>query len=298
SASQRRAINTMRDSALSLLRIIDDRVVFLKIGAGRLELEQTAFSLSELIESVAGTFRQEALTKGIDFEVELDAGSADALVGDSTRVRQMLLNLVSNAVKFTRRGHVRVRAGTAPLGDGLTRVTLTVADTGIGIDPEQSARLFEPFVQADSSTTRRYGGTGLGLSIVRRLALLMGGDVEVESTPGEGSRFSVTLRLAKAVHMPFLAAQGGACSIAPSAHRPAGGRLLVADDHPVNLEVMQRQLELLGLSADLAENGAAALELWREAHHSVVLLDLHMPVLDGFGLAESIRRDEERRDLL
>jgi signal transduction histidine kinase len=126
---------------------------------------------------------------------EIEPGSDDALVGDPTRIRQILFNLLSNAVKFTEQGGIVVRAGTAPLGGWQTRVMLSVEDTGIGLDAEQQARLFEPFSQADSSTTRRYGGTGLGLSIVRRLAQLMGGDVMVDSAPGEGSTFTVSLIL-------------------------------------------------------------------------------------------------------
>jgi signal transduction histidine kinase len=192
---QRRIIVTMRESAQTLLRIIDDVLDFSKIEAGRLELEATPFSLSGLVEGVLDTFRPQVLAKGLTLDAEIDAGSQDALVGDPTRVRQILFNLLSNAIKFTDRGGVRVRAGTLPLGGGSTRATLAVADTGIGLGAEQLARLFQPFVQADSSTTRQFGGTGLGLSIVQRLAQAMGGDVAVESAPGVGSTFTVTLTL-------------------------------------------------------------------------------------------------------
>src|SRR5262249_9484439 len=169
-----------------------------KIEAGRLELEETAFSLSGLVAAAVDTLRPQAAAKGLAIAAEIKPGSDDALVGDPTRIRQILFNLLSNAVKFTERGEIVVHAATAPLGGGQTRVMLAVKDTGIGRDPAQRARLFEPFSQADSSTTRRYGGTGLGLSIVRRLAQLMGGDVMVESAPGEGSTFTVTLVLAAA----------------------------------------------------------------------------------------------------
>ena len=146
---------TMRASAQALLRIIDDVLDFSKIEAGKLELEETAFSLSGLVAAAVDTLRPQAAAKGLAIGAQIEPGSDDALVGDPTRIRQILFNLLSNAVKFTERGEVVVRAGTAPLGGGRTRVTLAVEDTGIGLDAEQQARLFQPFSQADSSTTRR-----------------------------------------------------------------------------------------------------------------------------------------------
>jgi hypothetical protein len=186
---------------------------------------------------------------------------------------------LSNAVKFTERGEIVVRAGTAPLGGGQTRVLLAVSDTGIGLDAAQQARLFEPFSQADSSTTRRYGGTGLGLSIVRRLAQLMGGDVAVESAPSEGSTFTVTLILEAAAAESPLAALLKPAVAAPGAavaaqHRDAA-RLLVVDDHPINREVLVRQLRLLGLTADTARDGSEALAAWTPGRYAAVLADLH-----------------------
>ncbi|MEI7712378.1 MAG: ATP-binding protein [Rhodospirillales bacterium] len=218
----------------------------------------------------------------------IDPGSADALVGDPTRVRQILFNLLGNAVKFTEHGSIHVRAGTDPLGDGRQCVTLTVADTGIGMDSAQQARLFQPFAQADSSTTRRFGGTGLGLSIVRRLAQSMGGDVEVESEIDRGSVFTVSLVLR--------AAPLAAPDILPPPRldrlSAIGGKLLVVDDHPVNREVLVRQLALLGLAADTAEDGVAALEAWQPGRYTAILADIHMPRLDGYGLTAEIRRRE------
>ena len=185
----------IRGSADALLRIIDDVLDFSKIEAGRIELEEIPFSLSDMVTGAVQTFRRQAMAKRLRIGAAVRSGSADTLLGDPVRVRQILFNLLGNAVKFTERGGVRLRAGTAPLGEGRQRVTLTVADTGIGMDEAQCARLFQPFAQADSSTTRRFGGTGLGLSIVRRLAQLMGGDVTVKSTPDRGSEFTVTLIL-------------------------------------------------------------------------------------------------------
>ena len=250
---QRRIIVTMRESAQALLRIIDDVLDFSKIEAGRLELEATTFSLSGLVEGVLDTFRPQVLAKGLTLDAEIDAGSQDALVGDPTRVRQILFNLLSNAIKFTDQGGVRVHAGTLPLGGGSTRATLAVTDTGIGLSAEQLARLFQPFVQADSSTTRQFGGTGLGLSIVRRLAQAMGGDVAVESAPGVGSTFTVTLTLhAAPANSPLktLLRPVARTSARVDARPGEGPRVLVVEDHPVNREVLVLQLKLLGIAAD------------------------------------------------
>jgi signal transduction histidine kinase/CheY-like chemotaxis protein/HPt (histidine-containing phosphotransfer) domain-containing protein len=297
---QRRTVSTIRDSAQSLLRIIDDVLDFSKIEAGRLELEETAFSLSGLIEGVAGTFRQQAIIKGLALDVGIDAGSDDALVGDPTRVRQVLFNLLGNALKFTERGRIKLHAGTSPLGHGLTEVTISVADTGIGLSEEQRARLFQPFAQADSSTTRRFGGTGLGLSIVRRLAQLMKGDITVESRQGVGSTFSVRLILQAAP------ADSPLNTTLRSATRPARAasgksrtraRILVADDHPVNREVLVRQLELLGVDADTVNDGVEALEAWAAAkgQYAAILADIHMPRMDGHELTRQIRAAEAKR---
>ncbi|HEY5301709.1 MAG TPA: ATP-binding protein [Acetobacteraceae bacterium] len=290
--AQAHDIVVMRDSAQALLRIIDDVLDFSKIDAGRMDIEVLPFSLGELVAGTLETMLPQARRKGLALFADPPCAGPDRVTGDPVRVRQILFNLIGNAIKFTDRGFVRVGAESRADTDGTVRVSLSVSDSGIGIDAATRGRLFEPFTQADSSTTRRFGGTGLGLSIVRRLAQLMGGDVAVESTPGEGSRFTVTLSLA----------QASTVAVAVETARPhvttmAAARLLVADDHPVNREVILRQLQLLGLSAEIAEDGAAALALWRKARHTVVLLDLHMPVLDGFGLAASIRREEARHRL-
>ncbi|MEO9191850.1 MAG: ATP-binding protein, partial [Acetobacteraceae bacterium] len=290
--AQARNVAVMRDSAQALLRIIDDVLDFSKIDAGRMDVEILPFGLSDLVAGTVEAMAPQARQRGLALFVDPPGAGPDWVSGDPMRVRQILFNLIGNAVKFTDRGFVRVGAGSLAETDGTVRVTLAVTDSGIGIDAATRGRLFEPFTQADSSTTRRFGGTGLGLSIVRRLAQLMGGDVAVESTPGEGSQFTVTLRLAQAGAIPVAAE-----TVEPQVTAAEAPRLLVADDHPVNREVMLRQLELLGLSADVAEDGAAALARWRKDHHAVVLLDLHMPVLDGFGLAAAIRDEEAKRDL-
>jgi CheY-like chemotaxis protein/HPt (histidine-containing phosphotransfer) domain-containing protein len=295
---QRRIIVTMRESAQALLRIIDDVLDFSKIEAGRLELEDTPFSLSGLVKGVLDTFRPQVVAKGLTLDAEIDAGSQDALVGDPTRVRQILLNLLSNAIKFTDHGGVRVRAGTLPLGGGSTRATIAVTDTGIGLGAEQLARLFQPFVQADSSTTRQFGGTGLGLSIVQRLAQAMDGDVAIESAPGVGSTFTVTLTLhAAPADSPLKALlRPVARPLARVAAGPGEGpRVLVVEDHPVNREVLVLQLKLLGIAADSAENGVDALAAWARGRYAAVLADVHMPHMDGHELARRLRAVEADR---
>jgi signal transduction histidine kinase/CheY-like chemotaxis protein/HPt (histidine-containing phosphotransfer) domain-containing protein len=297
SASQQRTVATMRDSAQALLRIIDDVLDFSKIEAGRLELEAAPFSLSGLIDGVLSTFQAQGNAKGLMLTGSVEPGSDDTLIGDATRVRQILFNLLGNALKFTERGRVTVNARTAPLGGGRTRVTLAVEDTGIGIDEEQRRRLFQPFAQADSSTTRRFGGTGLGLSIVRRLAHLMDGDITAESTPGKGSTFYVRLifdvapkdALFSATQHSTSSFGGRARPLPKTAEQPL---VLVVDDHPVNLEVLVRQLELLGVSSETAVDGNEALTAWSSKPYAAVLADIHMPHMDGYELTRRLRAIE------
>ena len=289
---QRRAVTVMRESAQSLLRIIDDLLDFSKIEAGRLDLEAAPFHLGALLEGTVETFTPEAKRRGLTLFADTPGEAGCWVLGDVTRVRQILFNLTGNALKFTERGFVRVTLALRADGDA-AEVAITIEDSGIGMDEPTVQRLFQPFTQADSSTTRRFGGTGLGLSIVRRLAALMGGDVAAESMPGRGSRFTVTLRLA------FCEAPEEAPPRLPGTSFAAGeGRVLVVDDHPVNREVLQRQLELLGVETiATAADGEQALSAWRLARPPVMLLDIHMPVMDGFELARAIRMEERQGGL-
>jgi signal transduction histidine kinase/DNA-binding response OmpR family regulator len=290
----RQSLATMRDSAQALLRIIDDVLDFSKIEAGRLELEETVFSLSELVQSILGTFQLQASGKGLAVHMEITAGSADMLMGDPTRVRQILFNLIGNAIKFTERGSIGIKAGTESLGGGRARLTLAVSDSGIGLSPDQCATLFQPFSQADSSTTRRFGGTGLGLSIVRRLAELMHGNVRVESEVGIGSTFTVTLVLRAAPAESVLRSLPRSTSRPRVRARRSGvtPKVLVADDHPVNRDVLVRQLELLGITAEATDDGGMAFEAWTRGKYAAILTDIHMPAMDGYALAKRIRAAE------
>jgi signal transduction histidine kinase/DNA-binding response OmpR family regulator/PAS domain-containing protein len=284
---QKRMVGTIRSSAGSLLRIIDDVLDFSKIEAGRMELEEAPFSLRALIDGATETLSVQVEKKGLEITAVVEPGTPDALLADAIRIRQILFNLIGNATKFTDRGTITVRVRALEAQADRMTLGLSVSDTGIGMEAAQQARLFQPFSQADSSTTRRYGGTGLGLSIVRRLAELMDGTVAVESAPGKGSTFTVTLKLKRASD----------ATIAVSAPEPAplqtaGLRVLAVDDYDVNLEVLAGQFEILGVRLDTAINGIEALTLWRERPYALVLTDIHMPDMDGFELTRQIRAEE------
>jgi signal transduction histidine kinase/DNA-binding response OmpR family regulator len=296
--AQRGTVATMRESATALLRIIDELLDFSKIEAGALDLEEVPFSLSGIVDGTVATFRPQASSRGLSLVAAVAPGSADALLGDPTRVRQILYNLLGNALKFTERGGAMVKANTEPLGGGRTRVTLSIEDTGVGMNAQQMARLFQPFAQADSSTTRRYGGTGLGLSIVRRLAQAMGGDVAVDSRPGMGSTFTVSLELRAApADSPLLGLPAGEppAGPAPSPAGLAGARVLVVDDHPVNRDVLQGQLRALGVEADTAVDGREGLAAWRQGDYAIVFADVHMPEMDGFEMTARMRIEETEK---
>ncbi|MBN9535400.1 MAG: hypothetical protein J0H77_01675, partial [Alphaproteobacteria bacterium] len=271
SAEQREALGTVRYSASSLLRIIDDILDFSKIEAGRLDLERVEFSTAELIEGAVKTMAPQAAAKGLVLSATVAADVPAHAIGDPVRLRQILFNLLGNAIKFTETGTVRLGLERGPESDDRNSVALrlSVSDTGIGLTPDQQRRLFQPFVQADSSTTRRFGGTGLGLSIVRRLAEAMQGRVELQSAPGAGSTFAVTVRL-EAAPSPSVSAVSAAPASPASATMEASrlaGRVLVVDDNAVNRKILARQLELAGATTDVAASGEEALQLWHRGGH-------------------------------
>ncbi len=293
SAEQLGALSTVRYSASSLLRIIDDILDFSKIEAGRLDLERLELSTGELIEGAVETLAPQAAAKGLVLSASVSAGVPERVVGDPVRLRQILFNLLGNAIKFTEKGSVRLVLEPGPASDDPDAVTLCmrVSDTGIGLTPDQQSRLFQPFVQADSSTTRRFGGTGLGLSIVRRLAEAMQGTVDLQSQAGVGSTFTVTVRLeaasaaASAIPLPSQA-------LPPPTAGRFDGRVLVVDDNAVNRKILARQLDLAGAATDVAASGEEALRLWCWGSYALVLADLQMPSMDGFDLARRIRAVE------
>src|SRR5512139_952588 len=278
---QREYVSTLKSSAENLLTIINDILDFSKIEAGKLAIEQVAFSPADLVQGVVALFQARALEKNLHLTLSLPDNPPPALLGDPTRIRQILLNLVDNAIKFTHRGEVELLARFEP-DEGGIGCQFRVRDSGIGMSEDTQSRLFQAFSQADSSTTRRYGGTGLGLAVSSQLAELMGGQLTVVSEPGKGSTFTRSLMLRP--------------STLPLAELPASpmiqlqGRILVVEDHPVNQRLLAHQLREMGLQYALAASGRQALDLLAEDDFDLVLMDWQMPEMDGLEATRQIRQ--------
>jgi signal transduction histidine kinase len=299
-AGLRESLAVIKDSADSLRGLINNILDLSKIEAGQLSLERLDFEPADTFGQVVRLLLPLALEKGIELRLSIAAGARERLYGDATRLRQILLNLVGNGIKFTAEGSVSLRIEPAEVAGRDCALCFTVRDTGIGIAPEVQARLFEPFTQADSSITRLYGGTGLGLAITRRLIELMGGKIDIESTPGEGSTFRFIL--------PFDRAQVPAATVAPAAvHSPAAAlapatrprspqeelrarfRILLADDNPTNRMIIARQLEILGYRYLAVEDGLEAVTAFSQERFDAVLMDCRMPVMDGYEATRRLR---------
>ena len=311
-ASQQEQVEVIHQSGETLLALLNDILDVSKIEAGKLELEVAEFELEAVVQRAVAGFSAVAERKGLELQVEIASQARGLRRGDAARLRQILSNFLSNALKFTETGEVRLTVeGAAEHGpDGLR---LTVSDTGMGIAPEKLPLLFQKFTQLDASTTRRFGGTGLGLAICRELAELMGGKVSVESRPGEGSRFTVVLPLERVAGAPALTAEPVASPSEPEvepfaaaveaelsvaleaaqgeAERPAL-RVLAAEDNLTNQLVLTTIMQIFGMDLTLASDGQEALEAWRETHFDVVLMDIQMPRLDGVAATCRIRAEE------
>ncbi len=303
SAEQRHYAETAHRSGLSLLAIINDVLDFSKIEAGKLTIEQVDFDLNELVKDAVEPFQEQAGEKGLALRHVLPPLRSLRCQGDPHRIRQILNNLLGNALKFTDRGEVVVQAAVAEGTEDAWRIQLSVRDTGIGIPIEAQTRIFESFSQADSSTTRRYGGTGLGLAITKQLAQLMGGEIRLASTPGQGSTFTVTLPLAKCSDSSLFAP----AKLPDPAPRPTAGlirdsatvqaRILLTEDNRVNQMVARAFLERLGCRVTIANNGREAVEALTRTPYDLVLMDCMMPELDGFEATRLIRAAEARAGL-
>jgi signal transduction histidine kinase/ActR/RegA family two-component response regulator len=289
---QQDRLDVIRQSGEALLAILNDVLDLSKIEAGRFELEAVEFDLGDLMKGAHSAFTALANKKGLSFDLTIETPAKGVYLGDPTRVRQILYNLISNALKFTEHGEVRVTAAQVMTPGAGAALALMVSDTGVGIAPERLSALFEKFTQADASTTRRYGGTGLGLSICRELAHLMGGEISTQSALGEGSTFAVKLPLAKVGEA--LAPQF-ALPPAPSPQSEAslpGLRVLAAEDNTVNQLVLKTLLHQIGVEPLVVDDGQQALEAWKNSTWDVILMDMQMPVMDGLAATSAIREAE------
>ena len=286
-------LNKALKSSEHLLQVINDILDISKIEADRLVLESTDFTLGEVLQNLLSLTGQKARDKGLDLRVVIPPGPpARPLVGDPLRLGQVLLNLVGNAIKFTRQGEITLRASVLEESPSGLMLRWEVEDTGIGIAPQDRARLFTAFEQADSSITRSYGGTGLGLAISERLVRMMGGEIGFDSVPGQGSTFWFTLRAAlgrAASPIPSPPpGEGGLRELLLSRH--AGARVLLAEDEPLNQEISRILLEDAGLAVDLAEDGVRAVEMAERTPYAMILMDMQMPGLNGVDATRAIRK--------
>ena len=283
-ARQADYVETIVQSGDGLMAILNDILDLSKIEARKLELEIAPFDIRALGRQLQRVWSETARSKGLGLALEVDPETPPWLAGDPARVRQILLNLMSNALKFTQEGRVELRIGPHAAGG----VEITVSDTGAGMTPEQQAKLFTPFVQGDATIARRFGGTGLGLSICRELAGMMGGSITVDSRLGEGSTFTVVLALATT--------QAPTPEAAPAAKPDlAGTRVLVVDDNVANQAVARAVLETAGVLVVTASDGREALARLRAEDFDLVLMDVHMPVMDGIEALRRVRSGEGGR---
>jgi len=280
-AKQRRFATTVHQSGEALLAVIDDILDFSKIEAGKLELEDVPFDLRESVEDLVDLLAEGAYRKGLELAFRMADDLPQRVRGDPLRLRQVLTNLVNNAIKFTTHGEIVVDVRR----DTDDRICFTISDTGIGIEPDVLANLFQPFQQADSSTTRKFGGTGLGLAIVKQLSALMGGTVSVDSTPGKGTTFHFAVRLEAVA-----TAEGPACTSL------AGVRVLIVEDNPTNRDILLQYAIDWQMEVAVAADGGQAIEAMQSAAATgrpfdVALIDMKMPILDGVALARAVRAD-------
>ncbi|AEG94496.1 candidate histidine kinase, unorthodox [Ramlibacter tataouinensis TTB310] len=306
-ARQRDYMLKVQSSGRHLLELIDDILDFSKVEAGRLELESAQFALQEVFDNISDLVGEKCQSKGLELIFEVAPDVPATLVGDPLRLGQVLLNYANNAVKFTERGEIVISVRVGQVTDTDAQLLFRVRDTGIGLTPQQTDRLFLGFSQADTSTTRKYGGTGLGLAICKNLARLMGGEVGVESEWGKGSVFWFSARLGIARAGGQAVPTGRAAPAVPALPRPSpaddglavlrGARILVVEDNEINQQVVTELLQSAGLVVEVAEHGRAALDLLACRDYDLVFMDMQMPVMDGLTATREIRKIERLRKL-
>jgi CheY-like chemotaxis protein len=285
-------LGKISDAAHHLLGIINDVLDLSKIDAGKIELEALDFDLEQMLARSCSMVAGSAHAKGLALHVD----SADLprhVRGDPTRLSQVLMNLLGNAIKFTEQGSVSLRGSLLSREADALRLRFEVRDTGIGIEPERIGKLFDAFEQSDTSTTRRFGGTGLGLAVTRQLVALMGGEVGVQSAPGVGSTFWVTVRVQPAARQAVWQTPATGDAPPPTAHTPSrpqfDARVLLAEDNAINQEVARELLRAAGCEVHVADNGRRAVEMARTGGYDLILMDVQMPELDGIEASRQIR---------
>jgi signal transduction histidine kinase/CheY-like chemotaxis protein/HPt (histidine-containing phosphotransfer) domain-containing protein len=288
-AQQRDYIEKVYVASQALLQIIDDILDFSKLESGKMKIEAIPFRLAQVCDHLQSLMLPEAQRKGLELKFNLEVDAALQLIGDPLRLGQVLLNLVSNAVKFTERGSIEVRAISKRTTEESVELEFSVRDTGIGLTPQQCSKLFQSFSQADASTTRKYGGTGLGLAISKQLVELMGGSIGVESEPGVGSTFTFTVRLARAKRCTSSGTRNSIDTRASGRQSLPGMRVLVVEDNAVNQQIAREMLVRAGAEVAIAGNGLECLEVLERETFDAVLMDVQMPVLDGLEATRAIR---------
>jgi signal transduction histidine kinase len=286
-------LDKIHASASLLLGIINDILDFSKIEAGKMELETRPFDLTEAVENIQDLIRPRTSEKGLDLIVLTDESVPKMAVGDGLRLSQVLLNLLGNAVKFTKQGSITLTVRAQQMPEGALRIDCAVRDTGIGMDAEQTANIFKPFTQADNSTARKFGGTGLGLSISRALVELMGGEITVKSEPGKGSEFSF--------YVMFRAYDGETVDTqtlpdAAALQRYEDFTILLVEDNDINREIAKALLTEMGFQMDSAENGEEGVEAFLQKDYALIFMDIRMPVMDGLEATRKIRQLEQERN--
>jgi len=294
---QRNTLDAAWGSGRGLLRIVSDILDWSKIEEGKLELAPCPASIQQMLQEVVNTYSRVASAKSLLLWQHADARLHPAYIVDSLRLSQVLNNFVSNAIKFTRHGEIEVRADLVNHSESSDRIRFSVKDTGMGISQEVQEKLFQRYHQESADTARMYGGTGLGLAICRRLGEMMDGQIELRSEVGQGSIFSITLSLpisdAPTEGVRNMHPEVMQRNVKPLFTNSQDAPLVLAvDDHPTNRDLLARQIRLLGLRAETAENGKAALSKWREGRFAMVITDCHMPEMDGYELAQEIRQIE------
>jgi CheY-like chemotaxis protein len=294
-AQQREYNSTIMNCGETLLSVINDILDYSKIDSGKMEIEQRSFELRNCIEGVLDLFYEKAAKSGLALRYHIGPEVPVHIVGDALRLRQILMNLVSNAVKFTHEGEISLRVHLLQEDDsGAIRLAFEVKDTGIGIPEEKIGMLFKSFSQVDSSTTRKYGGTGLGLAITEKLVLLMGGEISVKSRPGQGTvfRFTILSRAGEAGAVPDLPEDRSREKMSVDFAQQYPLRILVAEDNIINQELILQILGNLGYDPDCVENGALAVEAMERSGYDMILMDVQMPEMDGLEATRRIRREQ------